>query len=116
MSYGNGIALDSDWDLIVDETGDIKASRGEDELEKDLAYISAVRLTEETGTPLIPSNFSQIENTLATVLSRDPRLNRVTEVEVTANEDNNDAIDVRLRAIIFGADEVETDLIFTVEV
>lgn len=84
--YGNGIFLDEDFDFDVDETGDIRASKGTDELEKDLAFQMAIALDPIIGQPPSQSTEAKLINRATAVALSDNRIESVDEDNVEVRE------------------------------
>jgi hypothetical protein len=51
QNIGGGIALNKDFDLMIDDTGDIKTITGVDEVKKDISYNITENLQEILGKP-----------------------------------------------------------------
>lgn len=107
--FGSGIALDRQWDLVLDGTGDLAATFGVNELEKDIAFNVATRVTEEIGSKKDESAYSSIKAVVVDVLSADSRVRRVQSVSV--NDGGVDTASVEA-TVLTESDEAE--LVFEV--
>lgn len=114
MSYGSGIKLDEDWDLIVDDTGDIASSSDFNELEKDIAYALANRLENEGGLLTNPTGRAQVKSTTLEILRREPRIARVIDVVVENSEDESNRVIVTADIIAVAEDNVPEELVIEV--
>lgn len=91
-NYGTSMALDDKLDLVVDDTGDIKATpvdrNDAEELEKDLAYMTIAALDDILGSPIIDITEQVIRKTVRDTVLKDPRVERVQNVDVEPVTDN----------------------------
>jgi len=113
--YGSGPCLDDNFDFDVDESGDVRASTGFDELVKDVVFNVARALqygdgitTPETvgdggiiGSRLTGGALNDVELAASKVINDDPRVDAVLRIEATEASDRNDQIelDVDVRAL-----------------
>jgi K+/H+ antiporter YhaU regulatory subunit KhtT len=91
-NYGSSMALDDKLDLVVDDTGDIKTTpvdrNDAEELEKDLAYMTIAALDDILGSPVIDITEQTIRKTVRDIVLKDPRVERVQNVDVEPVTDN----------------------------
>lgn len=92
---GSGIGLGEDFDLELDETGDIKLFQQADELQKDLALLSAHKLDGLLGGRLDKQQKARLRVKTKSVLESDERVTEVTSITVTDDGDTA-IIDVEL--------------------
>jgi hypothetical protein len=115
MVEGGGIyltgtnALGGSWDLAIDETRDIRTVTGNEELEKDVAYATAVAVQEHLGDTITPLVLGQIQSTVNDVLEDESRIDSVQQVDVTHIDTDTVEVVAIVRA---GRDRVE--LVFEV--
>lgn len=92
MSFGSSPALDDDFDLIVDQSGDIRCTNQSqsrtEELEKDLAFAIANRLDGERGVRATPQQQAQFRAIVRNVINRDPRVSSINKLEIREQEDS----------------------------
>lgn len=106
--FGSGPALDENFDFIVNTVGDIKDADGLNELEKDLAFVSAFQLEDYIGKPLTPTIRQEIENTLTQIFDAEPRIDAVRDMSV---EQVEYGFDVKIDAIV---NQEQQNLVFPV--
>lgn len=96
--YGSGIRLDKDWDLVVDNAGDIDEMTGFDELHKDLAFRVTNRVTDEfSGLALDNRKREKIRVAVAQEVLDDERVVELTSpVKVEQDNDNADQINISI--------------------
>lgn len=83
QEFGNGIDLTQDGDLKVDNSGDIAAAFGSDELEKDLAYQVWRELIGTVGSLATrPVEAKTLALDATDRILEDPRIVEVEEVDV----------------------------------
>lgn len=111
MSYGNGIGLDEDFDIIVDGTGDIRAFIGEEELSKDIAYIVSSRLNFEIGKSRTATTLAGLKSIIRNQLNRDPRVQKITNISA---EEIAEGYEFTISLVAFEENNVPET--FTVEV
>lgn len=82
--FGAGVALRSvddgdgvSWDFIADESGDLGATKGFDELGKDVAFRTAREGTGLTGTLGSANDQSRMESGIEQVMVDDTRVNQI---------------------------------------
>lgn len=110
-AFGAGIKLTRNWDLEIDNTGDIATVFGIDEFEKDVAYISAKTLHEYVGEPVSILTEKEIEQALIRVLREDERIDTIIELDVyRAGSTDEVEVDGRIES----NRGVEYDLVFEV--
>lgn len=90
QELGSGIALDEEWDFSINATGDLEATQGVDELEKDLAFFTATELQERIGRPISKNALKKVEITVGQIASDDPRVEEVQEVNASKTENEGD--------------------------
>ena len=101
--FGNGIYLENDieesgayqWDLDIDESGDIRGARGIDELQKDVAFKSAQALEGLLGNQLTPTTINRIRATVQDVLEQEDRISRVVRLDVSPIDGSRNSVKVR---------------------
>ena len=114
-NFGGGIYLttntdqDPNWDLQVNEAGDIRTVTGNDELQKDVAFATAVRVQDSIGERLEPIVLNRIRAQVRGALNEEDRIDTVVIVE--ARESGTDTVEVVAEARA-GTDAVE--LVFEV--
>lgn len=130
-NFGRGIYIvsaedDSEysWDLDTDESGDLRTVRdGEEELLKDVAFRSAINLTEDReedgdvipgvlGRPLTPTTMNRIRSTVKRTLDAEPRIQEIVSLSVRQVPSNVNAVEVDAQVT---ADNDIVDLVFMVE-
>jgi hypothetical protein len=81
---GTGIYLDGSFDFEADSTGDIRATEGVRELQKDLAFQMVISLTKYLGQPPSGNLQEKVAGTAKRVAETDDRVDfvdsRKTEV------------------------------------
>jgi hypothetical protein len=110
--YGNGIYLDDEFDFEIDASGDIRPSRGIDELEKDLAFFSYQELSETIGRQRSPRTLAIIKDRTQRVLLNDPRVDGVIG-DVTVYYPESERNQVEVSATVSTVDG-EQELVFPV--
>jgi hypothetical protein len=109
---GSGIALDSQFDMVVDDqTGDVAGVAERNEVEKDLAFVLAQGLREYVGEVITDGVEADIKIDTRRLVSNDPRIESIFRVEVEAGG-IRDSIDVRVRAQTTTG--VDVDRVFTI--
>ena len=79
MSFGSGPALDENFDLSVNETGDLKSVDGVEELHKDLSFQLQYSLETYIGAGQNTNVETNALTTAIRVLNADSRVDRVIE-------------------------------------
>lgn len=111
MSLGSGIKLSEEkqiddqtvnWDLVIDNTGDISAEFGVDELAKDLAFQTASQLDAYLGAPLDETFKGRIRVKAKNIILQDPRIDSVPQLSV---ESDDDTITLEVTALVENGDE-----------
>lgn len=110
--YGSGIYLTRTFDFDVDGTGDIRLSRGLDELQKDVAFFQTLALRPELGEPRYNEVLNRIDIRAREMLLADPRIDSVLDLTVREPNDRHDTVEVV--ALVRAGDE-EQELVFEVE-
>lgn len=108
--FGSGIKLTRNWDLEIDNTGDIMTTSGVDEFEKDVAFISTDTLHDYVGKPVGILTEKEIEQALIRALRDDERIDTIIELNVYRLSDP-DQIEVDGR---IESDHQTYDLVFEV--
>lgn len=103
VEAGGGIYLTRDWDFEIGETGAIRTVTGIDELEKDLAFSSAIALDDVLGEPLTPSTKTTIRSTIQGIMNTDPRISQVRSLQVSYP--NQEEVQIRVEAQTTDADQ-----------
>lgn len=83
VEAGGGIFLAQDWDLEVDETGDIRTVEGVAELEKDLAFYTARVLRPVEGLPQNPQTRSVIQARIERAINTEPRVRSILSLDIS---------------------------------
>jgi hypothetical protein len=100
-----------DWDIDVDETGDLRSTdTGDEELQKDIAFSSATFLRRSIGGPLDPQTFNEITVILRRTFNRDQRIDDIQNLSVSEGDGINE---VRINATVI-VDNSEQELVFEV--
>lgn len=108
-NLGSGLYLDSDLDLGVGTTGDLRTVSGSEELQKDLAFQLLITLQEYIGPPLTPATRADIKSrTVDTILS-DTRVDTLDRGSMTVTKPTPESI--RIEAVVYAGGE-EQELIF----
>lgn len=81
-NLGSGQYLDEDLDFEVDTTGDIRASDGQEELEKDLSFQMIISLSQFLGEPPTAEVESEIKRMAYRVAVADVRISGVNRAEI----------------------------------
>lgn len=79
---GGGIALNEYWDFEVSQTGDILATTGLAELQKDVAFNVARNVEEFIGRPAQNNTQKKIQIAVQDVLVDEPRVDAIIQVNV----------------------------------
>lgn len=116
--FGDGLYLvdsadeegEYQWDLDVDESGDIRGSSGLDELQKDVAFRAAQALEEVIGAQLTPTTMNRVRAVVQDVLQTEERIQRVVRMDVSRVRGQSNT--VRVRADVNTEFEV-VSLVFT---
>lgn len=114
-NFGGGIYLTTNtdqrpnWDLQTDESGDIRTVTGSDELQKDVAFATAVRVQDSIGERLEPVVLNRIRAQVRGALNEEPRIDTVIIIE--ANEVDTDTVEVVAQA---RAEDDTIELVFEV--
>jgi hypothetical protein len=93
---GAGQELDTSFDFTVDGTGDISSSRGSEELEKDIAFNTALFLQPLVGGVLTNRVKTDIIETVISVAEEDDRVRAVFEESISVEETREGGIRVSL--------------------
>lgn len=100
-SFGAGVALASQddderfaWDLVIDSTGALAATKGVDELAKDVAFRTAREYYQLIGGLMTTDTLADIERVIGNITGEDDRVSSVDDV--TVSQRGSDTIDVSL--------------------
>lgn len=118
--FGNGVYLDEILDLDVDESGDVRGSRGPSELRKDLSFflIRALETGEGISTPeniadngvigepLTRGTLTDIELASKNVIGADPRIDSVILVSAEESDEDDEFVVLDIETVI--DDETES--------
>lgn len=107
--FGSGPYLTQDFDWEVTNTGDIRATFGTRELEKDIALFSVAALQQVVGRQQDANTRGRIKSIVIDVLNNDPRVDSVANVNVRFLSRRNEA-EVTCDVI---TDNNEQELVFT---
>jgi len=109
-------SLDTDFDLIVTQDGDIKTTLEEPsptaELEKDLAYLTADALSEFTGRPINDVTRASLKQVVRDVVTKDPRVQSI--VSFTIQEIDGESYGYEIDMSIEKSSELVENIIYTV--
>lgn len=103
VEFGSSPSLDEDFDLVIDDTGDIQCTIQErppsEELGKDLGFLIASSLDKRTGSPVIPVKNAALKGAIRDVVIADPRVDQILTLELeqaprTDDEDGNPSNEV----------------------
>jgi hypothetical protein len=83
MSYGNGLSLDENLDLII-TNGDLDSDSEIAELQKDLAYRLIKVLDDAIGKPFDRGFEKELSDEVTTELLEDQRVSAVPDTEFVA--------------------------------
>jgi len=114
--FGSGIHLNSNdnggfqWDLDIDESGDLRSSGGLDELQKDVSFRSAQALEDVIGQHLTPTAMNRVRSTIRDVLETEDRIERIVRMDVSRVRGQPNT--VRVRADVNTESDV-VSLVFT---
>lgn len=111
-NFGGGIFLSTDWDLDVDESGDVRTVTGEDELQKDVAFQTASALEDVRGGPQSPDLRSETINAIKNILVEEPRVDRILSIDVREAGEDLDKMEVIIEV---NADLTQQELVFEVD-
>ena len=127
MSYGSGLALDENFDLVIDSVGDLDYTEGVSEVEKDLAFRVTSALRYGTGVEqpasmsegavggtLRPGDLADMELVVSDIISSDPRISGVRSVDVDLVDDNSGEVSVTSKVVI-DTETAEFDFIVDTE-
>lgn len=108
-------SLDTDFDLVVTQDGDIKTTLEEPspsaELEKDLAYVTANALNEQVGQPIDRVTRAAFEQVVRDVVTEDPRVQSIVSFDIEQlTESDGYKIDMSIRQ----SSALVENIIFTV--
>lgn len=109
--FGSGIELAENFDLVVDEVGDIGFVTGQAELQKDLAFRSSVLLQDELGQVSTPTTYASIRVRTRRILLADDRVQSVDFIRVREGDDENEII---INATITADDDGDYELVIPV--
>lgn len=108
--FGSGPKLNRDLDFEVTTTGDLSYVRGLQELEKDVALQSLIRLSVFEGATQTVQNKSKIRDQVNSILLSDPRIDQVLSIDITFLEYDNS---VEIVSEV-SSDNTEQELVFEV--
>jgi len=110
-SLGSGLYLDTNFDLDVGQTGDLRSVNGVDELQKDLAFQLTILLDNFIGQPLSPETEAQIKSITIDTLSSDNRVGQVDRSSITVRKPDRNTIAIQAPVI---ADNERRELVFEI--
>lgn len=115
VEYGSSASLDTDFDLVVTQDGDIKTTLEEPspsaELQKDLSYFTAHALEKQLGKPVNPVTRASFEQVVRDVVTNDPRVRRIVSFNIqTLEEEDGYKIDMTIQ----DSSQSRQNIIFTV--
>jgi len=104
MSPDTGIALDENFDLVIDSSGDVASYSDLEEMHKDLAgQLKLVIEDEVTGSVLTRNKIVETESSVRSVLENDERVEDVVNISVRKNRIGNlGQIDITVDSIYGG--------------
>lgn len=86
VEYGSSPSLNEDWDLVITDDGDVQTTFEEpsssEELEKDLAFFTAVALDKQRGKPINAVTEAALEGVVRDVITSDPRVSQVISLQI----------------------------------
>lgn len=97
--FGSGIALDENLDFEVDPTGDLAATSGSDELEKDLSFQMIFSLSDFVGRPPTGNLAPKVLDTATRVATADERVSSVNQ-ERSSIEFSRDREDLQVEIFV----------------
>lgn len=117
-NFGSGIKLTHNWDIDVDNTGDVATVSGSEELQKDSSMLSSITLEKQLGksiqSRLNSNSMKDIELLVRRTLLSDERIKRVVNVEAWSPENTIDLIEIEAEVIADSSQKY--DLIFEVNI
>lgn len=108
--FGAGPYLTRDLDFELTTTGDLRVSRGADELEKDIGLQSLIELDGVEGRRQTPKTRAIIKSRLKTVFNQDPRIGEIIDIQIRFIQ-NLDTVQIAAQVV---ADNTEQELVFTI--
>lgn len=112
-NLGSGQYLDETLDFEVDTTGDIRASDGLEELEKDLAFQMIISLSQFLGEPPTPETEADIRRMAYRVAAADIRISFVARDNITV-EWNHNSREMEVSVPVTTNTDEEYELVFNV--
>lgn len=108
--FGSGPFLSRNLDFEVTSTGDIRTVNGTEELEKDIALQSLIRLQDIIGSRQTPRTRAVIRSRVNEILVVDPRIEEVlnTTVRFVQGKDSAEVVTTVV------SDNSEQELVFNV--
>ncbi len=86
VEYGNSPSLNEEWDLVLTDDGDVQTTFEEpsesEELEKDLAFFTAIALDKQRGQPINAVTEAALEGVVRDVVTSDPRVSQVISLQI----------------------------------
>lgn len=111
---GSGIALDEQFDMSIDSTGDIETVQGADELQKDLSFQLAISLQDVLGETQSSSVETIVRDIVVKVANADSRVQRVDEDRLDVSiEDNGRTVQIDMMVLTESGEEF--GLVFEVD-
>ena len=99
------------WDIDVDETGDLRMTEtGDEELKKDVALSTGVALQDSLGEPMSPQTANEITALVQSVLKQNTRIDRIKDISIDS-PNNRDTLSVNA---VVDADSGQQELVFEV--
>lgn len=98
-TFGSGIELDQDLDLVVSPSGDIATVEGVDELKKDLSYRLIYVLDGRGGQVFTADAKKRLKARIRGVLLDDDRVTDVTDVAIETAPGPTNHLTVTLEAV-----------------
>jgi len=95
-ALGSGPALDETFDFTIANDGDLQASSGLEELQKDLAFQMAFLLRDFEGQPLTPDVLSDIRSIARRAALSDERVTSVNDNNFRVEQDENETITITM--------------------
>lgn len=94
--FGSGPALDENFDLTIDSTGDLQSAEGVDELEKDLSVRLSIFLEPMIGQQPTPNLRTKVSARTRSIAQSDPRVANVPRdsIDVTFSGRQSQTIEV----------------------
>lgn len=103
-SGDSGIGLDENFDLLIDNSGDVGSFEDLEEMKKDLSGIISAYIDQNSiGTVLDSNKVREIESDVQTILENDDRVTNVVSISIRKiNRQNVIGIQIEVDSIYGG--------------